>query len=516
MQSNLVSRNGGINRREALRLGLAAGMIGAAGGLIGTRVTARADAGGSSPEATCGMIEPTAGGWDLWLFSSANRPRVDAPPGAAATQSELRTLESMAAQRQDLLDRIHFWDAGAVYRWAGIASDMLAKFGFGINPLNGAPLRGLTISRNLALVMTAIYDATIATWDSKYTYNRLRPSQVDPRLTTAIAQPLSPSYPSEHAAVGAAAATILGYLYPSQQSNLDAMRDEEILTRQVAGVEYPSDAARGVELGQHVGAAAIARAHADGAETPWTGTIPTVDPTGHGNPLWNGTNPIYPNAGSWMPWVLTSGDQFRPGQYPDFASPAGIADLNNVVTFNRALSGANFGRNAEAFLAQTDAGGFVGDLQTLSQKALEEGLRANEPRMARVFALHGVAQHDAMVACFEGKYHYWRIRPFQAHPGLATLFPTPNHPSYPAAHGAGSGAAGAIQAYLFPRDAAALVASQTQLAQSRLWAGIHYQTDIDAGLAQGQTVAQLVISVRGNIDGAPSPAASTALSSCER
>lgn len=504
-----------LSRRDALRLGLAAGMIGATGGLLDGRLTARADAGGTSPEATCAAIEPTAGGWQLWLFSSASGLRVDPPPGAAATQVEARQLESMAAQRQDLLDRIRFWNAGAAYRWAGIASDMLAKFGFGINPLNGAPLVGLTIARNMALVMTAIYDATIAAWDSKYAYNRQRPSQIDPRLTTAIAVPPSPSYPSEHAAVAAAAATILGYLYPSQQAALNGMRDEDILTRQVAGVEFASDAAAGMELGQQVGAAAIARAHADGAEIPWAGTIPTVDPTGHGNPLWNGTKPIFPNAGTWKPWVLASGDQFRPGQYPDFGSAAGIADLNGVVNFNRALNGPNFARNAEAFLAQTNAGGFAGDLQALSQRIEEEGLRANEPRTARVYALYAVTQHDAMVACFEGKYFYWRIRPFQAHVGLQTLFPTPNHPSYPAAHGAGSGAAGAISAFLFPRDAAALVAAQTMFAQSRLWAGIHYQTDIDAGLAQGRAVAQLVIDARGNIDGEPSPAASTALTTCE-
>ena len=516
MEQRLASRNGTrINRRDALRIGLAAGVLGATGGLLGSSRTARADAGGRSPDATCGLIEPTAGTWDMWLFSSASGLRVGAPPGAGMTQQELRSLESLAAQRQSSLDRIRFWDAGAVYRWAGIGADMMARLGFGINPLNGQPLAGLTLNRNLALVMTAIYDATIAAWDSKYAHNRSRPSEIDPRLTTAVEVPRSPSYPSEHAAVAGAASTILAYLYPSQQSALQGMVAEEVLTRQVAGVEFPSDVAAGLELGQHVGAAAIQRAKTDGAEIAWSGTIPTVDPTGHGNPLWNGTNPIFPSAGSWKTWVLTSGSQFRSAQYPDSGSLPGMADLDGVVNFNRALNGPNFARNAEAFLAQTNAGQITGELQALSQRIHEEGLENNPPRSARVYALHGVAGHDAMVACFESKYHYWRIRPFQAHAGLVTLFPTPNHPSYPAAHGAGSGAAGAISAYLFPRDAAALVAAQTLLAQSRLWAGIHYQTDIDAGLAQGQAVAQLVIGKRGNIDGLPSAAAASTLEACK-
>jgi len=514
MESKLAADRLGYNRRDVLRLGLTAGVLGASGALLGAQRIARADQGGRSPDATCALIEPTAGTWTPWLFSSVSGLRAAPPPGAAMTQDELRSLEALAAQRQALLDRIRFWDAGAVYRWAGIAVDMMGRLGFGVNPVTKQPLVGLTIGRNMALVFTAIYDATIATWDSKYAYKRLRPAQIDPRLSIAVAQPNSPSYPSEHAAVAGAASTILAYLYPSQSSVLDALVAEEVLTRQVAGVEFPSDIAAGLDVGRQVGAAAIQRAKTDGAEIPWAGTIPTIDPTGHGNPLWTGTNPISPSAGTWKTWVLVSGSQFRAPQYPDFGSAAGTADLNGVVNFNRALNGPNFARNAEAFLAQTSAGQALGDFQALSQRIEEERLEDNPPRSARVYALHSVAQHDAAVACFEGKYFYWRIRPFQAHPGLGTLFPTPNHPSYPAAHGAGSGAAGDIAAFLFPRDAPALLADQEQLAQSRLWAGIHYQTDIDTGLALGRSVAQAVISARGKIDGVPSAAAAATPGSC--
>jgi membrane-associated phospholipid phosphatase len=113
-----------------------------------------------------------------------------------------------------------------------------------------------------------------------------------------------------------------------------------------------------------------------------------------------------------------------------------------------------------------------------------------------------VAHHDSMVACWDAKYAYWAIRPFQLDPEVKTLFPTPNHPSYPAAHGCGSGAIAAVMAYLFPRQAAYITAKGDEMAWSRLWAGIHYRSDIEAGLALGRSVARVVIE-RAKSDGAP-------------
>src|SRR5258708_11495135 len=227
MKSKLAAARLGYNRRDVLRLGLAAGVLSASGALLGAQRIARADQGGRPPDAACALIEPTAGTWTPWLFSSVSSLRAAPPPGAAMTQDELRSLEALAAQRQALLDRIRFWDAGAVYRWAGIAADMLGRLGFGVNPVNKQPLVGLTIGRNMALVFTAIYDPTIATWDSKYEYNRLRPAQIDPRLSIAVAQPNSPSYPSEHAAVAGAASTILPSLNPPPPPPLPVLSPTE-------------------------------------------------------------------------------------------------------------------------------------------------------------------------------------------------------------------------------------------------------------------------------------------------
>ena len=86
----------------------------------------------------------------------------------------------------------------------------------------------------------AIYDATVAAWESKYFYNRTRPSEVDATLATAVATPRSPSYPSEHAAAAGAAATVLAYFFPDEASSFQAMAEEAAQSRVQAGVQFPA------------------------------------------------------------------------------------------------------------------------------------------------------------------------------------------------------------------------------------------------------------------------------------
>jgi len=92
------------------------------------------------------------------------------------------------------------------------------------------------------------------------------------------------------------------------------------------------------------------------------------------------------------------------------------------------------------------------------------------------------------------------IRPNQLDPTLTTLFPNPSHPSYPSAHAALSGGPAEVLAYLFPRDAEAIRRLAVEAADSRLWAGIHFRSDLDAGLALSKQVAALIIE-RAKSDG---------------
>jgi membrane-associated phospholipid phosphatase len=171
-------------------------------------------------------------------------------------------------------------------------------------------------------------------------------------------------------------------------------------------------------------------------------------------------------------------------------------ELAEIKAFER-----TFVTNAKAFAAQTTDGIF-GDWYTIAgQRIFEYKLDGNGPRAARIYALMSVAHYDAAVACWDAKFEYWAIRPFQLDPTVTTLFPTPNHPSYPAAHGCLSGAIAAILAHLFPREAASITAKADDNAMSRLWAGIHFPSDIEAGLTLGRRVAELVID-RVRTDGA--------------
>ena len=93
-----------------------------------------------------------------------------------------------------------------------------------------------------------MHDATIATWESKYFYNRQRPSERDQKLPTALPVPNSPSYPSEHAAAAQAAASVLAYFLPGEAQSFQSMAEQAGWSRVLAGLQYPSDYYAGLEL----------------------------------------------------------------------------------------------------------------------------------------------------------------------------------------------------------------------------------------------------------------------------
>ena len=138
--------------------------------------------------------------------------------------------------------------------------------------------------------------------------------------------------------------------------------------------------------------------------------------------------------------------------------------------------------------------------QTLARLLFEYRMDSDAPRAARAYAIVWTTFHDAGVACWDAKYSYWMIRAFQADPDIKTVFPTPNHPSYPAAHGCFSTASAAVLGYLFPRDAVQLAALAEEANQSRIAAGIHYRSDTVAGRELGLAVAGKAIARAGRTD----------------
>lgn len=418
------------------------------------------------PKTVQAQVEPQAGAWKTWVLTSGSQLRPPPPPDAAASQAEVEQLRQMESQRDTgVLDRLSFWNAGPpAFRWNSVA-------------IPSGPANAVLNTRIMSLLSIAIYDATVAAWDSKYKYNRPRPSDFDPTLKPVMPNPNTPSYPGEHAVVAGAASSVLSYLFPTKAEAFAAMAEEAARVWVEAGLNYPSDAKAGLDLGRAVAALVIERAKQDGSDKTGPVDIPS------GPCRWTGINPAAPFTGSVKTWVLMSGSQLRPGPPPDCRSPQGMAELAEVRDFPR-----TFDTNSTAFYWQSTRSNWN---NVIDQKITEYRLDTNPPRAARVYLIASVAAFDATVACWDAKYTYWAIRPFML--GATTIFPTPNHPSYPAAHGCQSGAYSSALAYLFPRDADTLNAMGTEAGQSRVWAGIHFRSDIETGLALGRAVTQLVI-----------------------
>jgi membrane-associated phospholipid phosphatase len=421
--------------------------------------------------------EPEAVRWKTWVISSGPQFRLAPPPEHAVTEKEFGELTRIAAGRDSAtLDRVAYWDTGAPsYRWSEIAVAEHLKNGI------GWPLA----SRNLALMHIAIYDAMIAAWDSKYAYVRPRPSMIKPGLTTVIANPSGPSYPAEHAVAAGAASEVLAYVFPDRAAVFRAMAGEATQSRLTAGVNFPSDIAAGLSLGRQVAALVIGYGKSDGTDAKWTGAVPS------GPGKWTGTNPILPMAGTWKPWVLSSPGALRPAPPVPYNSPEKAAELAEIKSFPRTPQ-----TNNEALFWEAAVGGLRAHQfwnEVLSKKTLEYGLADNPPRAALAFVLPFVTLYDAAIACWEAKYAYWAVRPFQLDSEVKPVFATPNHPSYPAAHACSSIAVTKVLGHFFPRDAEELAALGERAAESRLWAGIHYRSDIVAGRQLALAVADKVI-----------------------
>ena len=434
-----------------------------------------------------GAVEPQAGAWKTWVIASGQQFRVPPPPDRAVTEKELGELAQIAAKRdRTSLDQVAYWDTGSPsYRWSEIAIAEHLKEGTSWQ----------IAARDLSLMHIAIYDAMVAAWDSKYAYDRPRPSAINPGLTTVMANPPSPSYPAEHAVAAGAASEALAYIYPGRASYFREKAEEAARSRLTAGVNFPSDVEEGMALGKRVAALVIVRGKSDGTDAKWTGSVP-------GGPgKWTGTNPVLPMAGTWKPWVLVSPSEFRPAPPIPYDSPEKLAELAELKNFPRTPQ-----TNNEALFWEAAVGGLRAHQywnEQLSKKTLEYRLDDNPPRAARDFVLPFVTLYDVGIACWEAKYTYWAIRPFQLDPDVKPVFATPNHPSYPAAHACSSIAVTRMLGYLFPRDAEAFAALGERAAESRIWAGIHYRSGIVAGRQLAVAVANKVIEPAKQMGGEP-------------
>src|SRR6185295_16364131 len=98
-----------------------------------------------------------------------------------------------------------------------------------------------------------------------------------------------------------------------------------------------------------------------------------------------------------------------------------------------------------------------------------------------------------LISCWDAKFTYWAIRPFQLDTSFKPLLETPNHPSYPSGHSSVAGAEETVLSYLFPFDAEYFHHLAEECALSRCYAGVHFTTDNTVGLDLGRKVGAEVV-----------------------
>jgi membrane-associated phospholipid phosphatase len=397
--------------------------------------------------------------WRPIVLASVDAFNISSPPATQITFQEQKEIIALQKNIDSATLRdIHYWNAGPpAYRWQKIADETWDSNQYWART---------------AYMHAAIYDATLVAWNLKYKYNRIRPFDANKTIKAFVQTAITPSFPCEHSVTAGAAATVLGYLYPSKKDSFLLLAQTAAATRIAAGVQYPSDVKAGFDLGVLVGQQVIERAKADGYDNAWAGTIPK------GREYYTG-KPFKQNLAAMKPWVLKSPDQFRSPPPPPFDEDMEI--VKNFKADPRAMSRAFRWEYSWPW----------GDV--VDQKILEYNLTLDAPRAAFVYAVVSISDYENQLAHWDGKYTYFRARPDQYDTTYKALFPTPTSPSYPAGHGTLAYTRAIVLSHLFPYDKEQFFAMAKEANESRFEAGVHYKSDNEAGEQLGRKVGEEIV-----------------------
>jgi PAP2 superfamily len=117
----------------------------------------------------------------------------------------------------------------------------------------------------------------------------------------------------------------------------------------------------------------------------------------------------------------------------------------------------------------------------------------NPPYAARAYSYVSVAQFDALKAAWYYKYLYNRPAPSKVDTGVQELIPNNNLPSYPSEDGVLAGVNVALLKLLFPVSASEIDAKAAEALQVATLSGKATASDVAAGYALGQSIAQVFI-----------------------
>jgi hypothetical protein len=350
----------------------------------------------------------------------------------------------------------------------------------------------------MGIVHATIYDVVVAI-EGGY-----RPYAITPTV---------PPNTSVEAAVAAAAHRVLVGRFPDQQVALD-----DLYFAYLNGIPDGEAKTKGLLVGEEVGVGMLLLRANDGLDSP----VPYVQPP-PGPGVYEPTAPATP-VGTRLPRVrplaLESASQFRPHGPPALRSGEYARDFNEVKDLGRVDSSVRSAEQTALARFWTDS-----DLpqwnRNLLRLAEARGLTAIET--ARMLAMAHVAGGDAMIGCFDAKYHYLSWRPLHAiqradtddnpltvsDPTWQPLLPTPNHPEYPSAHACHTTAiAEALESFFGPGRTSfsldSLVTGETryydrfkdvveEVNNARVWAGFHFRYADEDGSKLGRKVARFVV-----------------------
>jgi hypothetical protein len=326
----------------------------------------------------------------------------------------------------------------------------------------------------------------------------------------------APEGASAQAAVAAAAHRILAHYLPAQAPTII---DPAYVTS-LGTIPAGQARTNGISVGESVAQLLIAQRSGDGFRAPVTYTPPNPPIPGVWLPTAM-TPPIGLYLGLMRPFSLRSADVFRPGGPPALHTKKWARDYNEVKEIGSSTStarspeqtvAARFWAEPPVQQARNSFRRFVGEHELDVAQA------------ARFMAMVSVTYADALIACFEAKYHYAFWRPITAiraghtdgndatvgDPTWSTLLAaTPNHPEYPSAHSCVTPAGGLVVArFLGTPEIDFTVPSLTglgdrhyarardladEVSNARIWGGIHYRFAVEDGVEIGKKTAHHVL-----------------------
>jgi hypothetical protein len=361
-------------------------------------------------------------------------------------------------------------------------------------------------TRSFAIMHAAIYDAVNAI-DRTH-----KPYLI--RLTGV------PHFASQDAAAAAAAHEVLLVLYPKFQAMLDAQ-----LQQSLALIPEGADKTDGVKIGVEVADRILALRNNDGSSAlpiPFVFTNPPVPSDYQSTPPNFPKQPQFTHWSHVAPFALERANQFRPGPPPALSSDTYSDVFNEVKSLGIAGS-------TTATLDQALTGRFWnGAIQNYWNEIAQTASTAHDlttAQNARLFALLNLSFADSVIAFYDAKYTYnfWRpvtaIRAGDTDDNNETIADpnwlpevgnTTPDPAYPGAHAVISAAGASVLISFFGKNHFDFVVTSEVLAGvdrsfesfsaadeeatlSRIFAGVHFRSDLTSGQRLGREVADFVV-----------------------